>query len=311
MAQNLLEMCKHVADAVGISRPTSIIGNTGEDSRIMLAAAQDEGESLTRRSPTGWVDLVREHTFQTSGLTGTTTLGETNLLIDNGATFLDDEIEIGTVVENTTSGNKSTVVSVDNDLVITVADNIFGDTAQNYRIYVPYEQLPSDFKYLVDDTLWDRNNYWEMRGPLNPRQWQIYKSSVLGDTATTRRRWRIANINGEGKKFYLDPTPTSVDDLVLEYMSTGWCRSASGTPQVRWQADTDEIVLDEFVYRLGLKWRILNRLGLDYLEEKNEYENEVENAIGRDTGGDELSLTGPSPISLLTTCNVPDTGYGS
>lgn len=245
MAQTLLQMCQHVANAAGIGQPASIIGNSAETARQMLAAAQDQGESMVRASPDGWVDLVREHTF--------TTLA----------------------------------------------------TVAGYA-------LPSDFKYLVDDTLWDRNNYWEMRGPLNPRQWQVYKSSVLGDTATTRRRWRLQNLDGNGKKFYIDPTPPDAGEtLVFEYMSTGWCKSAGGTPQTEWKQDTDEIVLDEYIYRLGLKWRILNRLGLDYAEEKLEYEDELANAIGRDTGGDVLSLTGPPPISLLTTCNVPDTGFGS
>lgn len=245
MAQTLLQMCQHVANASGIAKPNSIIGNSAETARQMLAAAQDQGESMARASPTGWVDLIRENTF-------------TTVASQAGYT------------------------------------------------------LPSDYKYLIDDTLWDRNNYWEMRGPLNPRQWQIYKSSVLGDTATTRRRWRIANLDGNGKKFYIDPTPPdSGETLVYEYMSTGWCQKSDGTPQSEWLQDTDTIVLDEFIYRLGLKWRILNRLGLDYLEEKLEYEDELANEIGRDTGGDELSLTGPAPISLLTTCNVPDTGYGS
>ena len=313
MAQTLLQMCNHVADACGIARPGSVIGSSTDTARIMLASAQDEGESLTRRSPTGWVDLVREHAFQTTGITGETTFIIVNGLIDNtDVSFLSDGIEVGSIVVNTTTGATSTVVSVESNEYIMLADDIFtGFSGDGYRIFVNWESLPDDYKYLVDDTLWDRNNYWEMRGPLNPRQWQIYKSSVLGDTATTRRRWRIANINGGGKRFYIDPTPTSVDDLVFEYMSNGWCQSDGGTPQAEWLKDDDTVVLDEFLFRLGLKWRVLNRLGLDYLEEKDEYETEVENAIGRDTGGDELSLTGPSPISLLTTCNVADTGFGS
>ena len=243
MAQNLLQMCKHAADRALINRPSSIVGSTDDVSRLMLSAAQDEGESLTRRPENGWVDMVREHTFDT-------------------------------------------VVSQDG------------------------YSLPSDYKYLIDDTLWDRNFYWELRGPLSPQKWQTYKSSVLGDTATTRRRWRISNIDGTGKKFWIDPPPGDDAELVFEYMSTGWCKSIDGTAQNEWLKDTDLPVLDQYLFRLGLTYRVLDRLGLDYAAAEDEYETAVEQAIGRDTGGDTLSLTGPKPFSLLTTCNVPDTGYG-
>ena len=309
MPQTLLKMCQHVADACGLGRPTAIVGSSSDTSRIMLASAQDEGESLTRRTPTGWIDLVREHTFNIA-ISGTTDGTTANKLVDSTATLQTSTVSIGDNVTNTTDDTSAVVLTVDTEGEITLDADIFV-SGESYIIYRQRHAFPSDYKYIVDETLWDRNFYWELRGPLNPRQWQIYKSSVLGDTATTRRRRRIQNITGECKAFVIDPAPADDAVLVYEYLSNGWCQSAAGTAQTEWKKDDDTIVLDEFLYRLGLKWRVLNRLGLDYLEEKDEYETEVENAIGRDTGGDELSLTGPSPISLLTTCNVADTGFGS
>lgn len=309
MPQTLIEIAQHVANACGISKPTSIIGNSSETARQILAAAQDEGESLTRRPDTGWTELIREKVI-TTAIAGTTNAAIAFKLADTTASFLTDDISAGDAVANKDDGTSSTVVSVDSDAIITLSSDIF-TPGQDYEIYKSKHPLPSDYKYLVDDTLWDRTNYWELRGPLTPVQWQTYKSSVLGDTATTRRRWRIHNLSGDGRSFFIDPTPTDAAELVYEYMSTGWCKSAGGDPQTEWKKDDDVLSLDSFLFRLGLKWRILNRLGLDYLEEKNEYEAEVEKAIGRDTGGDILSLTAPAPISLITTCNVPDTGFGS
>ena len=47
--------------------------------------------------------------------------------------------------------------------------------------------LPSDFKYFVDETMWDRSNYWQLRGPLTQKEWQNVKSSVLGQSVTPLR----------------------------------------------------------------------------------------------------------------------------
>ena len=312
MAQNLLQMCKHAADRALINRPSSIVGSTDDVSRLMLSAAQDEGESLTRLPENGWVDLVREHTFDIA-ISGTVSAFLVDALVDNTVDFVALGVSVGDAVKNTADGKTALVTEI--ALVTTGtlgldADIFTTPSAGTYIVYRQAHVLPSDYKYLVDDTLWDRNFYWELRGPLSPQKWQTYKSSVLGDTATTRRRWRIRNIDGTGKKFWIDPPPGDDAELVFEYMSTGWCKSIDGTAQNEWLKDTDLPVLDQYLFRLGLTYRVLERLGLDYAAAEDEYETAVEQAIGRDTGGDTLSLTGPKPFSLLTTCNVPDTGYG-
>lgn len=170
--------------------------------------------------------------------------------------------------------------------------------------------LPSDFRYLVDGTVWDRDNFWDMRGPLSPQEWQMYKSSVLGSTVTTRKRYRIRNVSGT-VKFSIDPTPTSADDLVFEYVSTNWCKSSGGTGQSSWLADSDTGVLDEYLIRLGVRWRILERLGMDWDAAYQEYEREVNTALGRDAGAPALKLSARVGINLIGASNVPDTGFGS
>ena len=51
--------------------------------------------------------------------------------------------------------------------------------------------LPSDFEALIDDTLWDRTNFWKLRGPISPSEWQRLKSSVLASSRGPRRTVRI------------------------------------------------------------------------------------------------------------------------
>lgn len=92
--------------------------------------------------------------------------------------------------------------------------------------------LPTDFRSLVDNTMWDRTRFWRMRGPMSPQQWQLYKSSIIG-RATIERRWRIrvptGAVAGAPTQFEIDPpiTGDTTSDFVFEYVSKNWC--ASGT----------------------------------------------------------------------------------
>ena len=170
--------------------------------------------------------------------------------------------------------------------------------------------LPSDFKFIVNDTLWDRSNYESIRGPLNPQEWQRYQSSVLADTITTWKRYRIRDVSGT-KKFSIHPVPDAVENLVFEYLSTSWCESAASVGQNAWLADSDTGVIDEELIYLETRWRVLNRLGLSYAEEKQEARTQIDIAVSREGGAKKLNLSSSRNIRLLGPENVPDTGFGA
>lgn len=170
--------------------------------------------------------------------------------------------------------------------------------------------LPSDFDRLENQTLWDRDNYEAIRGPLTPAEWQEYKSSVLSNSATIWKRYRIRNVSGS-TVFSIFPTPTAVESLVFEYLSKNWVESSGGTGQSSIADDTDVPVVDDWLLELGTKWRLLKRMGMDYMDEKVEYDNELRMAIARDGGAKVLNLAGRRKYNLIGPQNVPDSGYGS
>ncbi len=175
--------------------------------------------------------------------------------------------------------------------------------------------LPSDFRSMVNDTLWDRSRYWALRGALSPQQWQLYKSSIIG-TATIEQRWRIRIPSGSGAgtptDFTIDPVIAATDNstFVFEYVSNNYVLSAANMPQNGWLADTDVSVLDEDLLELGVRWRLLRRLGLAYEEEREEYEREVDKAVARDGGTATLSLVPNPRLILVGPYNIPETGFG-
>ena len=313
MAENLLQICQNVSDKIQIDSPASIIGSSNEVSRHMRAAAKDEIQALKRRPEDGWDIMVKEHVFSTTPVvSGTVTAVIGDLVQDSGETFEASGVLIGDKISNTTDGSTTTITAFSAADVLVVADRIFS-AGDAYEIYQQYYDLPSDFGHFVDDTLWDRTRFWKLRGPLTRSEWQKYKSSVLGDTVTNRMRWQIrsdeAATNPENK-FNLDPIPVETHEVVFEYVIKGPVKSAAGAVQETWLADTDEPLLDQWLIELGIAWRSLKALGLPYDEELNEYETQVGAAIGRDGGGRILSLARAPMTSLITICNVPDTGFG-
>lgn len=167
--------------------------------------------------------------------------------------------------------------------------------------------VESDFDRIIDHTVWDATNYWEMRGSLTPAQWQRAKRSIAAQP-TNRRRFRLKwDTVSKAREVFIDPTPTSADSLIYEYVSVNYCQATGGGAlQSAWTADTDVPLLRDTLLLLGLVWRYRNSRGLPYAEEKNEYERAVMTAIDEDTPAQVVDLAGKSAFYA----NLPDGNYG-
>lgn len=66
--------------------------------------------------------------------TGTTTGAAANKLIDTGATFQTDGVQINSIITNTTDTTYTYVTAVDSETQLTIANDIFA-TSENYSVY--------------------------------------------------------------------------------------------------------------------------------------------------------------------------------
>jgi hypothetical protein len=173
--------------------------------------------------------------------------------------------------------------------------------------------LPSDYDHFSNDTQWDRTRLTPLMGPTSPQAWQEVKSGLVG-TGAYYRRWRVKRAAATlGQKFVLDPTPTSSGDTIaFEYISNFWATDTLGTTgKSAMTVDTDLPLIPEHLLIMGLRWRILSAKGLEYGDQLSEYQTAVMTATGRDKGAPKLSLSGGRRgITLLSSRNVPDTGFG-
>ena len=292
---SLLTLCQQVASSIPLAVPTAIVGQSDDTAILLLACAQDEGEALSRKPSAGWLEQQVEYDFTTvafPNLAGTlANTGAGGVGVITGLSSTTGIAAKTFYVTGTNVPANTTVASVDSGTQVTLTQAGTGTGAGTFTFAKSDYALPSDYNRLVMGSLWDRSRYWEMRGPLSPHQWQLYKSSIIG-RSTILRRWRVRRI-ASTVVLSIDPAPTDNGAaLVFEYVTNAWCQSASGTAQTKWAADTDTGIIDEYLMRLGVKWRMLRRLGMAYQDEMAEYLGEVDKAIARNGGAPVIPITG-------------------
>jgi len=313
----LLSICQAVASVIPTAAPTAIVGNSDETAQLLLNLANEVGEDLARRPDNGWVDMVREYDFTTAAVAQ-----QSGTIANSGAGGVAQisGLTLGSVVQS--SGWYAFGTGVLNNSLVTAVTN--ADPHSVVTLSLPASQtgsgqftfgqsdytLPSDFRAPLDNTFWDRSRFWSMRGPLSPQQWQLYKSSVIG-RASIQRRMRFRRGPNATMVLSIDPVPTdNASQLVFEYVSNAWCESSGGAPQTSWLADTDVGILDEYLIRLGLKYRVLERKGLNYAAALDDFEAAVSRAMSRDGGAAILDLTPSDRLTLIGPWNLPETNFG-
>jgi|DEB0MinimDraft_3_1074331.scaffolds.fasta_scaffold00185_14 5'(3')-deoxyribonucleotidase len=150
--------------------------------------------------------------------------------------------------------------------------------------------LPSDYDRYINDTAWDQSNYWRMRGSLTPEQWQFYQNAIVSLPAN-RKRFRVKyDSDNSALRIFIDPTPTGVETLVIEYISNQWCESSGGTGQADWAADTDVPRVPDELIRLGARWRMLRIGGFSYADERADYDSRVNQLISHSAPGTTINV---------------------
>lgn len=150
--------------------------------------------------------------------------------------------------------------------------------------------LPSDFDRFIHNTEWNATTTTRLFGPVRDDDWQADLSGLTVVTVEDRFQLRA---DGANRRIFIRPLPTSSEDLSFFYAANTWCSSQGGQRQSSFEADTDVLLIDEYVFELGLKWRILQAQKRDFQVELAEYTNERNKCLARDGGMMTLRIFGP------------------
>ena len=141
------------------------------------------------------------------------------------------------------------------------------------------------FRYIKNQTIWDRTNQLPVLGPTDSQEWQALKAVVI---TGPRFQFRI-----RGGDLLVNPVPAAGYDWRFEYVSQNWILGADLTTYKQYfTLDTDTILLPETLALQGLRWRWKKEKGFEYAEDMRTYEMQVKDALGRDGGKPILHMDG-------------------
>lgn len=166
--------------------------------------------------------------------------------------------------------------------------------------------VPEDLDSFVNDANWNRTSRLPIIGSLTQQEWQMLKARLLTGTTFT-----VMFVMENNQIVFYD-TPSAIETIVMPYTSRGWCTDSTG---LVWQdsilADTDIILYDPQLFKVGLKLAWYSEKQFDTTKLQKTYNSVYSAAKGKDAPGRTLSLSGTRQFPYLGAINVPDTGFGS
>lgn len=157
----------------------------------------------------------------------------------------------------------------------------------------------SNFRKVVDETIWNRTTGTIVLGPLGAEIWQ---GRLAVTTAGPYSEYRI-----RGSQLLFDPVPTAGESCYFEYVSYNWATLADGTgPKSRLTLDDDLPLFDDEVLLAGLRWRWRSSKGLDFQQDFDDYEEMVQGLMDNDKTARRIRLD-----NLWSTLRHPGVPYGS
>lgn len=298
---------QQAANELGIPEPSQIIGAQDEQSKQLLALAQREGKDFSQMAKRsgGWQALHKEYTFTTvvEAQTGTITSGSAVVTGLSDTSVLTAQT-YGAAADGV--ANNAIIISIDSPTQVTLNQVATASGSVSITFGKIAYPLPSDLEYFVQRTWWDNTYKWELLGPITAQEKQILKYGIIA--SGPRSKFYIMN-----NLMYLNPMPETDGQLfAYDYYSNAWCQSSGGTAQQLWAADTDTYKLDEDCFISGIKWRFLRAKGLDYAQEKIDYDMDCQRVMSRDGGNRDLPLAGGTyGARFLDDSNIPDGNFPS
>ena len=303
MSSTMLQLVNQVQSELNLAVSTSGAGNPNQDVQQILALMNGSGYDLLKEYD--WQALQVQYRFYTQAIT-------TNATTVNGSTTL--TVPSGLDISGVTSQWQVTGYNINQDTNVVSANNTTkqivmsqmanGSGTGSVVLAQTAYSLPDDFETITDRTHWDKTKHWEMLGPEDAQQWQWLKSGYI--STGPRIRWRILD-----NQFQIWPPMNTNEYLGWEYRSKGWARSATGTVQNSFIADTDTTVLDDRIMVLATKLKYFQIKSFDTTALTADYNRYLSVAKANDKGAPNLSFAPYPSKVLIGYANIPDTGYGS
>lgn len=170
-------------------------------------------------------------------------------------------------------------------------------TIQTVPGQVAYD-LPDDYLRMIDNTAWDGSLSWPMVGAVSSQGWQAFNSALVNVGINLRYRIRHG-------KLEITPTPSSVQSISYEYISSQFVISASGRASA-FTSDQDDTVFDDSLLVIGLMMSFRQANGLDASFELGTFQSMLATLKSQDSPSPVINMPGRRGMPLIGYGNVPE-----
>jgi len=312
VAKTLLEICNAVTGELGLEQLASVVGNTDPLARQLLALANRVGDDLYQTQQ--WTAL-QNYTITSIGTPtyigdAVSVSGSFDLVLTTNAGITANLFAV--TGEEIPTAARVTAVNGDGITITMDMPSQFTGTSSVVVVQDTFD-IPADFGWFLNRTMWDRTNHWELIGPVSPQVDEWQRSGIV--SVGPRKRWRQVGLPDRCWRIWPPPSATTdyPSELVFEYVSDYWVKAAGGTLKGSFTVDTDTPVVDPQAVMLGIKWRLWQIKGMQYSAMQQEYLDYVSRTGARDGGSPDLVL-GRRRLRddyLITPYNIPDGGWPS
>jgi len=144
------------------------------------------------------------------------------------------------------------------------------------------DNIVPDFHSLINETMYIEDNMRFVIGAITEERWAREKQFHVPEIDV------LFKIQNNKIKFLKDPGNITFH---FTYKSNAVCFDATtGDPKSQITANTDIPVFDEYLVKLGIIWRWNKRSGMDYSEEYNEYQRELNKSFAETKAAGDIKL---------------------
>lgn len=164
------------------------------------------------------------------------------------------------------------------------------------------QTLIPDFKWMVNDTFWNRTHKLPVYGPRSPQEWQALKAVPMTGPFM---QYRIM-----GGHLLLNGNFPAGESLVFEYAGEYMILDQDGVTYKQYYTnDNDTSVIKDSILLAGLTWMWKEAKGFKYAEDFRRYESLIADQAGHDKSATVLHMDGGAgqfePAIMVPTGNWP------
>lgn len=301
--QTLLQIIEDCTSELGIfPQPSVVVGNTDQQIIQLLSLANRVGKDLVRDYE--WRRLDKEYVFETTAaivLTGN--ISAAGVITGLSSTT---SLSVGMVVFAVGVQTWSEIESIDSATQVTLNLTATAGNSISCSFQTQDYALPSDYDRMISQTQWDRTNFWPNSGSKSSQQWANLKGGVLA--TGPRLRYRLYQ-----NVLRFTPPPTEVWTESFEYISNYWVLPTGVTTptKAKFTLDTDTCIFNDDLMTNGIKFQWKKTKGLDFSTELAEFGRSLSYSKAQDIPPQYTSLSPQPTPALITTQQIPETGFGT